>query len=920
MAASLLQLATSLSLTFSPTSLSDEVLLEKQVLYTIEEAGSSWDAQRALEAFASNDPVRIQAVQSKRGLNLGFQEKPVWALAGVEASEVPDNSQPFILSLRAVNQDLAEIYILKEGDTTPRLLHPNRQGGVGRTGQISTWFDLSLRAGNVALSLSKGEKALILWRIENYMAPSDLGLFVSPASLVKHRHGGIEFFALLFLGSMVIMGLYNLFLYFYFRNIAYLWFSVFSMLTTWPAATTSGVLYKHIWFGFVDLQSYFPKLSMLDLSFLSPVAFSVLMVFSIHFLNLSKRSLDRYITYVLILFYAVSFILFFSRDFTMLSNQIVQSLSLLLAPYGLYVGIRSYLQGKKEARFFILAFLLFGGSLLPLVLRNVGLIASKSAVYELLGPGGFSVMVCVFALALGDKMRLLEILANEEREKRLKDEKAHKEQVMEMNRSLDRRVKEQTRDIRALLENTAIGILSVEREGNGQLSLSQAYSTHLVSILETEKIAGERFDDLLLSQSHLGPDEKQKIVTALEYTIGEDPLTFEANLSALPSQLEVTFGGRKKILDLDWSPILDEEGRVGKALLSLRDATETRRLQAEAESSRKAVTLLSEGIRMGLDPFRDFVSRTLEAEQSIVGLLDDSIARAAQLSAETTRKIYVILHTIKGEARLHKLTFLTDALHTAEELVTGKHELLVTEILSLKERVVAISQVRESYERAMAPLFAATRDHRPVSTKSENVSFADIFLSFSSVVDELARDLGKTGCQLQSDLSRSISVDQKISSAIRDAMIHLLRNSVDHGLESKELRERSKKPARGLIRLYEDDRGRICLKDDGQGLDLSRLADKAKKMGLSYHDDMSLAQLIFVGGLSTKEVTDDVSGRGVGMDAVRDRLAEVDLSIEIVPERRDGDRLYFHFAIDISSQPAQTSESDNGMLGYRSAG
>lgn len=124
---------------------------------------------------------------------------------------------------------------------------------------------------------------------------------------------------------------------------------------------------------------------------------------------------------------------------------------------------------------------------------------------------------------------------------------------------------------------------------------------------------------------------------------------------------------------------------------------------------------------------------------------------------------------------------------------------------------------------------------------------------------------------------------------LKNVFMHLLRNAVDHGIETAEVRQLEGKPAHGTIRLVMDvDSGmlRIALSDDGRGLGLNRIRSIAQQKGLitanGQHDDEAIARLIFEPGFSTSTHVTEVSGGGVGMDAVMNFISREQGRIDIV--------------------------------------
>jgi two-component system chemotaxis sensor kinase CheA len=149
-----------------------------------------------------------------------------------------------------------------------------------------------------------------------------------------------------------------------------------------------------------------------------------------------------------------------------------------------------------------------------------------------------------------------------------------------------------------------------------------------------------------------------------------------------------------------------------------------------------------------------------------------------------------------------------------------------------------------------------------------------LFQKFPRLIRELAKDLGK---EVDLDISGAeTEVDRVVVDSLYDPLVHMLRNSLDHGIEEAEDRAKSNKPMRAKILLkawQEASSVMIEVTDDGKGMDAQKLRDKAISKGLiSPHDartDDEAFQLVFLPGFSTKEVASSVSGRGVGMDVVK---------------------------------------------------
>jgi two-component system chemotaxis sensor kinase CheA len=154
------------------------------------------------------------------------------------------------------------------------------------------------------------------------------------------------------------------------------------------------------------------------------------------------------------------------------------------------------------------------------------------------------------------------------------------------------------------------------------------------------------------------------------------------------------------------------------------------------------------------------------------------------------------------------------------------------------------------------------------------------------MVHELGRQLGKD-VELVME-GQSTELDKTFIEMLVDPLTHLVRNAVDHGMEEKELRQQSGKPAMGTITLRASSRGghiHIEVQDDGRGLNRDRIYQKALDRGLvppgARPSDEELNALIFEPGFSTVEEVSDLSGRGVGMDVVRQNVRALGGRIEV---------------------------------------
>jgi two-component system chemotaxis sensor kinase CheA len=173
-----------------------------------------------------------------------------------------------------------------------------------------------------------------------------------------------------------------------------------------------------------------------------------------------------------------------------------------------------------------------------------------------------------------------------------------------------------------------------------------------------------------------------------------------------------------------------------------------------------------------------------------------------------------------------------------------------------------------------------------------------VFQRFARLVRDTSRKLGKE-VRLVIE-GEDTEADKNVIESLADPLIHIIRNSLDHGIERPELRRAAGKPAEGTLRVtafQEGDRVILDISDDGAGIDTARVRAKAVERGLIPAEragtlsEREAAQLVFLPGFSTAETISDLSGRGVGMDVVRSAVERVGGTVELQSERGQGTRV-----------------------------
>ncbi len=237
---------------------------------------------------------------------------------------------------------------------------------------------------------------------------------------------------------------------------------------------------------------------------------------------------------------------------------------------------------------------------------------------------------------------------------------------------------------------------------------------------------------------------------------------------------------------------------------------------------------------------------------------------------------------------------------------------LVGELVLVRNRLSTLESSKgdEAMTQAVANLDLVTTDLQNSVMKTRMQPIKKVFGRFPRVVRDLARSLNKeVSLEL---IGEETDLDKNLVEALADPLVHLIRNSVDHGIEMPDVRESSGKDRSGTVVLsatQEGDHILLTIDDDGAGMDADKLRNIAISKGLydedsaARLDDKECFNLIFMPGFSTKEKISDISGRGVGMDVVKTRIAQLNGSVEIDSELGKGSRIAIKLPLTLAIMP-----------------
>ena len=229
-------------------------------------------------------------------------------------------------------------------------------------------------------------------------------------------------------------------------------------------------------------------------------------------------------------------------------------------------------------------------------------------------------------------------------------------------------------------------------------------------------------------------------------------------------------------------------------------------------------------------------------------------------------------------------------------------------VLSRNQLLQCSTRLNDSLLQVASRQFnLVTSELQEALMKTRMQPISNVWNKFPRMVREVAFKLGKQiNLQMQ---GAETELDKTLIEAIKDPLTHLVRNSIDHGIESPDGRARANKKPEGtlLLRAYhESGRVNVVISDDGKGIDLNRVKAKALEKQLLSSDqlsqmgDNSVLQLIFLPGFSTAEKITSVSGRGVGMDVVKNNIEKIGGMIDIQSEVNKGTTIHLRIPLTLA--------------------
>ena len=493
----------------------------------------------------------------------------------------------------------------------------------------------------------------------------------------------------------------------------------------------------------------------------------------------------------------------------------------------------------------------------------------------------------VFDLYNGDGSSLHKQL---ETARRREDETRRKRDLFEMratelkrySETLEAEVARRIEASKVILDNVIFGFLVVGRD----LIVEPEATRSCQRLLEGAQVSGEPLASLLCSTDRA----RQEFVLGADQVF-EDILPEEVSLGQMRTKFEMKSG---RILLVEGRVLREKSGDVGRILFTISDITALEAPTRETNHNRALV-----GVLRQKGSFRAFL---LEAQKQ----LSDAAHAITDSTEAVQAAVRQIFHTIKGNSASYALTDITELVHAIEDAptLTAGHvaqiESALRTFVESNKEVLGLSYDRldegayevssdqlDKLHRLIAALPGA--DASGLKRWSAHLRQRPVAQLVGPVEDfsrRLAERLGKSGrFEL---VGGELNVDAEVFQPVLQVVPHLLRNAIDHGIEPPFLR--GAKPREAAVRLTAlEQSGALVLRveDDGAGINVDVLMARALSLGIitearaSTISEAEKLDLVFVDGLSTAEITTSISGRGVGMSAVKAAVESLGGSVEI---------------------------------------
>ncbi|SMF06625.1 Hpt domain-containing protein [Pseudobacteriovorax antillogorgiicola] len=701
----------------------------------------------------------------------------------------------------------------------------------------------------------------------------------------------------LLIGAHIVMIVYNAILAISMRDAVYWSYVVcvsLNLLLHISAINFGQFLGFHL-FGFETYSNHI-QLVLIDLIIISSIIFSWL------FLDM-KHSKFRSFTLLAKMICTVSLINIFVNNLwsVPLTSIMVMLSSAALIPLVVSLGLLRYFkEGYQPALVFLCAWGTYLLGSAGYLFVSLGVVESNAFFYWGQFVGG-AAEVSLFSIALGIRFSYT-------KKKNASKIAALNEELNQINRGLEEKVQVRTQEVQDILTHIHQGIFTT----SDGLTIDQKYSAYLETLLGCKALGGRALTDVLLNDSNLSSDQVDQLKTALSMALGEESLAFDINNHLLPDKLDFKNPeGRQLMMELDWNPLIKDDV-VDRILVAIRDMTEKHEMQKQIDQKGREIELIRQLIDVKPERFSQFRKVFSDMMSAIDPIVEHQI-----ITHDDIRSTFISYHTLKGVSRSLDLRQLSTVIHDAETLlVRWRDEGKAQDPEELRLAHQRIHDMFQEYIEINDHRLGRVVDHRFIQVSRELVlrviegvealgrlpdvldddmlslkkyyykTPEDIVYEQLDSIRDIAEQLGKPLPKIHY-VNHNFGLSPQAAEIFEKVLVHLIRNSLAHGLETGNERISRGKAERGEITISLSETSKVltihyC--DDGRGISLKEIQERAQKLGValpSHASHQEVVELLFTSGFSTQKEANNVAGRGVGLDAVRSFLNDISSAIGV---------------------------------------
>jgi two-component system chemotaxis sensor kinase CheA len=481
--------------------------------------------------------------------------------------------------------------------------------------------------------------------------------------------------------------------------------------------------------------------------------------------------------------------------------------------------------------------------------------------------------------------------------------RSHRENLEQLVQQRTVALQKRNEAMRLVLDNVEQGLATIEPDGTISSERSRAFDEWFDG-----SEAGDSFADRLARR-----DERVRgmLMAGWDQVI-DGFLPLDCALDQMPQRIEVN--GRH--YDLSYKAIVEQESLRG-ALLVVSDVTdELERARRDAEQ--RELIGIFERVMRDRAGFFEFFEECEELVSEVVGGGIVSLQLAMRA-----------VHTLKGNCGMFGIGSVAEVAHEIESFIVETGALpsaeqaagLASAWKAFSERVRRLSgaetdAVLEVADEELREIELATQAGVPQAKLAEllgRLRYERGVVRLRRVAEQarsLAQRLGKGELDVRIEASPDLRFQAERWAPFWASFVHVVRNALDHGIEKPEARLRAGKPERAKLSLVAESDGKtlsIEIGDDGRGIDWPRVREKARERGLPHARESDLVDALFSDGLSTAEGVTEVSGRGVGMSAVRDAARALGGIVTVTSRSGIGTTVRFRFPIAEATKASHAS-------------